>query len=415
MLDRHFRHYISHHLKQFCPLTNKQWGFQKRKSTVTGLLSVTHDWLQILENGDEVCTVFFDLQKAFDSVPHLPLLEKLASRGLDDNSFSWIGSYLTDRRQRVVVGGEPSVELPVLSGLPQGSVLGPLLFLMYIDDVSDTYLSDGSMSNLYADDMLLYKPINSSTDFSQLQLDINSINEWVNKNFLHMNPGKCKAMLISRKRKTVQLPQFLLNGTPIQHVKTFKYLGVLLSSDLSWCNHINFICSKAKKLLGILYRRFYESMNSDNLLNLYSLHVRPHLEYAAPVWDPHLIKDTSQIENVQKFALRMCLRKWDSTYYELLHYSELPTLKNRRSFLKQCTLYNIIHGHFNYPPDIFVHKVSRRHADSSHLLHQPRAHTNSFHSSFVLDSICMWNNLPREAHSAPSTNTFKHFISPLFM
>ena len=96
----------------------------------------------------------------------------------------------------------------------------------------------------------------------------------------------------------------------------------------------------------------------------------------------------------KKFALRMCLRKWDSTYYELLHYSELPTLKNRRSFLKQCTLYNIIHGHFYYPPDIFVHKVSRRHADSSHLLHQPRAHTNSFHSSFVLDSISMWNNLP---------------------
>ena len=83
--------------------------------------------------------------------------------------------------------------------------------------------------------------------------------------------------------------------------------------------------------------------------------------------------------------------------------------------MKQCTLYNIIHGHFYYPPDIFVHKVSRRHADSSHLLHQPRAYTNSFHSSFVLDSIRMWNNLPREAHSAPSTNTFKHFISPLFM
>ena len=144
------------------------------------------------------------------------------------------------------------MELPVLSGVPQGSVLGHLLFLMYIDDVSDTHLSDGSMLNLYADDMLLYKPINSFTDFSQLQLDINSINEWVNKNFLHMNPGKCKAMLISRKRKTVQLPQFLLNGTPIQHVKTFKYLGVLLSSDLSWCNHINSICSKARKLLGLL-------------------------------------------------------------------------------------------------------------------------------------------------------------------
>ena len=95
-----------------------------------------------------MCTVFFDLQKAFNSMPHLPLLEKLASRGLDDNSLSWIGSYLTDRRQRVVAGGESSVELPVLSGVPQGSVLCPLLFLMYIDDVFDTYLSDGSMMQM---------------------------------------------------------------------------------------------------------------------------------------------------------------------------------------------------------------------------------------------------------------------------
>ena len=109
-----------------------------------------------------------------------------------------------------------------------------------------------------------------------------------------MNPGKCKAMLISRKRKTVQLPQFLLNGTPIQHVKNFKYLGVLLSSDLSWCNHINSICSKARKLLGPLYRRFYGSMNSDNLLNLYSLHVRPHLEYAAPSFAPPLLSSIFQ-------------------------------------------------------------------------------------------------------------------------
>ena len=178
----------------------------------------------------------FDLRKAFDSVPHRLLVDKLTSLGLSAHIISWITSYLTNRKQHVVVGGESSQDAPVLSGVPQGSVLGPLLFLVYIDDVSNVLLSDGSILNLYADDMLLYKSMKSFEDYSHLQLDIDCISDWVRCNKLMFNPTKCKAMTISRKRNSAYPAQFLLNGIPLEQVETFNYLGVLLSSVMV-CTH----------------------------------------------------------------------------------------------------------------------------------------------------------------------------------
>ena len=126
MLERHFHQYVTKHLNEYHPLSNKQWGFQSGKSTVTALLSVTHDWFQALEAGQEVCSTFFDLRKAFDSVPHWPLVDKLANLGLDAHALSWITSYLTNQKQRVVVGGKSSLDTPVLSGVPQGSAISCL-------------------------------------------------------------------------------------------------------------------------------------------------------------------------------------------------------------------------------------------------------------------------------------------------
>ena len=149
-------------------------------------------------------------------------------------------------------------------------MLGPLLFLIYIDDVPDSLLSDGSVLNLYADDMLLYKPVRSLEDFRHLQSDIDHISDWVSCNHLTLNPNKCKTMIISRKRNPVQPPQLILNGTPLDQVETFKYLGVLLSSELSWSLHIDSICTKARKLIGLLYRRFYGNVNQQGLYSLYT-------------------------------------------------------------------------------------------------------------------------------------------------
>ena len=359
-----------------------------------------------------VCSVFLDLRKAFDSVLHRLLLEKLNTYALDSCILSWLHSYLAERKQHVVVGGDSSPDSPVLSGVPQGSVLGPLLFLIYIDDVSSLKLSENTVLNLYADDMLLYKQIKCSEDYQQLQLDIDKISSWVDSNHLSLNPAKCKTMVLSRKRNFSYPPQFLLNKVPLEQVETFKYLGVLISSDLSWSKHVDSICAKGKKLIGLLYRRFSSNVCSERLLEMYKTLVRPHLEYAAPVWDPHLLKDINSVENVQKYGLKMCLKRWDLGYQELLHLTQIPTLENRRIYLKLCTLFKIIHGLFPFTPDVFQ---PSRHDYNLPILYQPYARTNAFQSSFVPSTISIWNHLPYDALIAPSLRTFKLNTAPLFL
>ena len=196
--------------------------------------------------------------------------------------------------------------------------------------------------------MLLHKPVRSPEDFRHLQSDIDRISDWVSCNNLTLNPSKCKSMIISRKRNSVHPPQLILNGTPLEQVETFKYLGVLLSSELSGSAHIKSICTKSRKLIGLLYRRFYGNVDQQSLYSLYSALVRPHLEYAAPVWDPHLAKDITKLENVQRFAVKMCSKQWDLGYQDLLELSQLPTLQNLRLYLKLCTLHIIIHGYFYF-------------------------------------------------------------------
>ncbi len=158
------------------------------------------EWLSALDRGHELCAVFFDYRKAFDSVPHRPLLKKLENLGFNSHILRWITDYVTNRSQTIVVNGEYSQPAPVISGVPQGSVLGPLLFLIYINDLTDINTKDGAKITLYADDVLLFRIINSPEDFVALQEDIDKIGSWSSANFLTLNRSKCKYMIVSRRR-----------------------------------------------------------------------------------------------------------------------------------------------------------------------------------------------------------------------
>ena len=187
LLERHMYKHVLKHIEVTMPLALQQWGFRSGRSTVSALLDVTHNCLQLMDMGKEVCAVFFDLRKAFDSVPHLSLLEKLKSTGISEHLLSWLYSYLNDRKQFVVLESENSTTTPVLSGVPQGSVLGPLLFLIYINDSASEQLNLGSKISIYADDLLLYREVSSSEDYHKLQDDVNTISNWVDKNRLTLN------------------------------------------------------------------------------------------------------------------------------------------------------------------------------------------------------------------------------------
>ena len=253
--------------------------------------------------------MFFDVQKAFDSVPHLPLLEKLSQIGTNPYILRWLQNYLTERKQYVVVDGSCSPTLQVISGVPQGSVLGPLLFSIYLNDVAEC-ISGGSKINLFADDIALYRTITSPDDYLALQSDVNAINSCLAAKHLTLNSQKCCYLFISRKR-TSSIPPPCLNmgNLPLAHVSKYKYLGItIITADLMWSTHITNICNKTRRLIGLLYRRFYKFSSCSTMLRLYVSFIRPHLEYAAAAWDPFLKKDIELIEDVQKLALKVCLK-----------------------------------------------------------------------------------------------------------
>ena len=264
---------------------------------------------------------------------------------------------------------------------------------------------------LYADDLLLFRTISGNEDFLHLQHDISLIENWVKCNHLTLNSTKCKYMVISRKRNPSSPQTLTLGGSDLERVECFKYLGLLLSANLSFSEHIQSMCMKARKILGLLYRRFYSNSDGSTLLQLYLSLVRPHLEYASPVWNPHMHKDIKLLENVEKFAIRMITKRWDCGYQELLDMVALPSLETRRLQSSLCMLYKIVHNLCYFPSHIITPRsnVSQR-TDRRLLLHQPFARTNTFMYSFVPRSVRVWNSLPEQIVTAPM-RPFKNSVT----
>ena len=359
--------------------------------------------------------MFFDYSKAFDTVPHSLLLQKLRGYNVHPLIVRWLAHYLSMRSQYVCVGGSSSDILPVTSGVPQGSVLGPLLFIIYINDIAAVPLSVGSML-LYADDSMLYRPIRTPEDYNQLQLDMNKLCTWTNNNLLTYNTNKCKYMVISRKKQP-SLPSMPLNvnNSPMEMVSSYKYLGVWLTSSLDWSKQVTSVCKKARQHVGILYRKFYGHSNSFTLQKLYLSYVRPHLEYAAPVWDPHQHGQIDSLEKVQKFALKMCIGNWNMGYDDMVNSCSLPTLDHRRRVLKLSFMYQVVHGNFLFPDaplERHITPFNLRNVNALTLC-RPATHTNAYKFSFFPHTIALWNSLPPALYSCDTLCSFKHAVSRL--
>ena len=212
-------------------ISDSQHGFRCKRSTVTLLLSAINDWAFCLERRNSVHCVLLDLAKAFDSVPHCHLLLKLECFGIHGNLLSWFGSFLANRYQRVVINGCFSEWLPVRSGVPQGSVLGPLLFLLYIDEIH--HVISNSTVKLFADDIALYKQIVSTHDETLLQEDLTKVYQWSQLWQLKLNAQKCESICISYKRSP-PMCKYHLNDQPIPSKSVVRYLGMYINSHLKW-------------------------------------------------------------------------------------------------------------------------------------------------------------------------------------
>ena len=408
ILERHIHSLLSDHLSSHNLLSANQFGFRPGRSTITPLLIAAHKWHLALEKRHQVGCVFFDIKKAFDSVPHQALLNRLFTLNLPLHLFRWLTSYLSMRLQRVVLSGAESSWLPVKSGVPQGSILGPLLFLVFINDIFSVQLSEGSSLLVYADDILLFKSLSSPSDLAVFQNDVDLISTWISSNYLTANVEKSKCMLISRSRSHRLNFVIFLNGRQLEKVKHFKYLGLWISDDLSWTYHIEAVCSKARRMLGFIYRFFSPHCDANTILTLYRAHVLPILDYASVVWDPHLKKDQQLLDSVQHFALKIASRSWNSSSTTLHNQFKIAPLINRRQYFKLLVTYKFLNGFLYFPGGFFIYRNSPnlRISHSMQLL-QPLAKCCSFYNSFFVHSVCLWNSLPADLVHSSSIRSFK--------
>ena len=246
-IHKHIYNYDMEH-KLITPFPS---GFIKNDSTTYQLLKLYHTFCEAVDQGKEVRCVFCDISKALDSrVWHRGLLHKLSSIGIKGNVLRWFSSYLSERSQRVVINGQASTWINVQTGVPQGSILGPLLFLHYINDIVN---QTNSNIRLFADDTSLYIIVESPVTAAQtLNSDLQGIHAWSTDWVVKFNPAKTLAMTITRKTNSPIHPTLYLDNTPIGETKTHKHLGLYLSSDCTWSEHITYICKTAWQRLNML-------------------------------------------------------------------------------------------------------------------------------------------------------------------
>jgi len=268
--------------------------------------------------------------------------------------------------------------------------------------------------NYYADDILLHRQIHTPSDYLLLQQDINTMQAWFYQNHLELNSSKCKYMVISKKRHpTLPNHHLSISSQPLERVSTFKYLGVWLSDDLRWSRHIEVVTKRASKQVGMIFRRFYSYSNPEILKQLYISFVRPHLEYAVQVWDPYHATHINALEKVQKFALFMCFKAWEGSYDSLLQRSNLPSLCQRRKFLKLSYLFQVTDGSFHFPnaPMAMYNRDLRlRNRSMAPLYQVPFARTDTFKFSYFPDAILRWNRLPENIRTCTSLSDFKRNV-----
>ncbi|XP_037045741.1 uncharacterized protein LOC119081106 [Bradysia coprophila] len=332
----------------------KQHGFLKGRSTTTNLLEFVTRALHVIESKSQVDAVYTDIQKAFDQVRHSFLIQKLGELGIQPCLLNWIESYLRRRFQFVRVMGHVSESFEVTSGLPQGSHLGPLLFILYFDDVTKILVK--ADCGVFADDLKLYHAVSSLADAVDLQKDIDAFEAWCHENRMAVNVSKCKVMSFYRVLEPVDFA-YSIGGAVLTRVSQMVDLGVLLDTQLTFKPHVGVKVAKAYSMLGFLKRLCAEFADVRCLTSLYSAHVRSHLEYASVVWSPSSEELSSVIESVQKsfvlYALRRTVRR--NLNYELPPYDErrkvlrLERLSIRRKHLRVFFLYDVLEGRVNAP------------------------------------------------------------------
>ena len=396
------------HLDDHKILTDFQCGFRKKRSCETQLLTTINSLAKSLDKGRQIDCILLDFSKAFDKVSHARLLLKLKHYGVRGKTLNWIKAFLENRTQEVVVKGESSDIAAVTSGVPQGTVLGPALFLVYINDLPQCV---SSTPRLFADDCILYREISNHQDTVALQSDLFSLQNWEKMWLMEFAEEKCKVLRITRKTsRNIILHDYNIHGHSLESVKEGKYLGVTLQDKLSFTPHVNSTIKKAASIRQFLQRNL-RGCSREVKETSYKTFIRPVLEYASTAWDP-VGKSTlrQSLEAEQNRAARFVVGDFrrSSSIGAILNQLQWQSLAERRARARVVMIYKILNDLVSMPRDFLAMSpapsVTR---GAAHKLLIPQARTDTYRTGFVVSSSMLWNRLPPAVTQAGSINSLR--------
>ena len=394
-------------------ILKSQHGFMKKRSCLTNLLEYLENLSDLVDKGHSVDVVYLDFSKAFDKVPHERLAVMLQAHGIGGHILEWIKSWLRGRKQRVVLNGSFSRWIQVCSGVPQGSVLGPLLFIIFIN-LFDHEVGILEILSKYADDTKVGGVVDEPEQIENLQIVLNRIMQWADSWQMVFNKEKCHVMHLGRKnpRHYYTMGGHAPGGQVLDKSKWEEDLGVIVSDDLKPSKQCLAASKKANSTLGRMARSFsYRS--KDVWLRLYRIYVRPILEYAVQAWSPWLAKDIKVLEDVQRRAIRMTSGLKGKTYEERLLEVGMPTLQDRRIRGDAIQTWKTLNRHDDVDEKVWF----ERFADGQHrdtrlstceLNLKPKCFNLDVRKNvFSARSVNIWNNIPVNTRKESSLNIFK--------
>ena len=400
LLERLIKDHMVEFLVKHKLLNSSQHGFLKASSCLTNMLCFLEEITKWIDVGSPVDIIYLDFQKAFDKVPHQRLLLKLKAHGIGDSITDWIEQWLTDRRQRVVVDGEVSNWKSVLSGVPQGSVLGPILFLIYINDLDDSITSNVLK---FADGTKLFRKVNTDGNKQHLQNDLDRLVKWSEKWQMLFNFGKCKCLHTGHRNLNVN---YKMGDTVLGTTVKEKDLGVTISADMKVSEQCGIAASKGNQILGLI-RRNITYKGKKLIIHLYKAIVRPHLEYCIQAWRPYRKKDIDTLERIHRRAIKLIPELRDLSYEERLKECGLTTLETRRLRGDQIEVFKILNGYENIDRNMFfsLKKDSRTRGHEVKLV-KDQCRLDIRKHSFSQRTINKWNKLSTDCVTASSVNMY---------
>ena len=419
IVERVICHQLTEYLEASNILPQKQSGFRKGRGTATALLDVTDDILADMDVGRGAILVLLDFSRAFDTINHTLLLAKLAYYGFDSNALSWFSSYLCDRSQRVEASDSSGIKMcseasAVTRGVPQGSILGPILFLIYTADITRSIKN--CRFHLYADDLQLYLSFNHKDTISavnQINLDLERISQWSDRNCLVLNPVKSKFMVMGTKSQIVKInsysPIIKINGNDLVCVAEARNLGVLMDNRLRFHSHVMEVVRSCFYRLKVIYK-VRQYLSEELRIYLCESLILSKLNYADTVIGECLLSHTKKlIQRVQNACARFCFTIPPRTHITpYLNKSNLMNMASRRSLHFACLLFGVMRT--QRPAYLFEKlKFSSRQVRMATRLICPKYKTTAFRGSFRYTATKCWNNIPPPIRNSCTLWSFKKY------